>query len=119
MVNVPRVWQWKTGITGVGVSKRAAGIDRVMPGYPVPLAACVTPFAFEIEQALHDLYRPLFSPFYRGSGWTEWFLAPSAVCTFAVIAGINAAEALLIDWVFGTRIVPWFFDALAFLVSLL
>jgi hypothetical protein len=116
MVNVPRVWQWKTGITGVGVSKRAAGIDREMPGFPLPVAFCVTPFAYQIEQALHELYRPLFAPFYRGSGWTEWFLPPSAVLTFSVILLINCAQALLVDYLFGTRILPAACDLVAYLV---
>lgn len=119
MVNFPFVVFWKTGITGVGVLKRAKGIDVEMPGFPIPLAFCVTPFAFKIEQALHELYRPLFMPFYRGSGWTEWFLAPSAVVTFSVIMFINVAEAMLVDWIFGTRIVPGAFDAIAFVISFL
>lgn len=112
MVNFPFVVFWKTGITGVGVLKRAKGIDVEMPGFPIPLAFCVTPFAYEIEQALHGLYRPLFIPFYRGSGWTEWFLAPSAVVTLAVILLINCAEAFLVDWVFGTKILNTTFTIL-------
>lgn len=105
MVNFPLVVFWKTGITGAGVWKRAKGIDVEMPGFPIPFAFCVTPFAYEIEQWLHRIHQPLFFKFYQGSGWTEWFLFPSAVVTFAVILLINGAEALLIDWVFGTRIV--------------
>lgn len=104
MVNVPRLWQWKTGITGVGIDRRAKSIDAEMPGFPLPVFFCVTPFAHTIEQSLHELYRPLHSPFYRGSGWTEWFLFPSAVCTFTVQVGVWVAEVLAVDYFCGTRI---------------
>lgn len=112
MVHFPLVIFWKTGITGVGVLKRAKGIDADMPGVPIPIAFCVVPFAYEIEQALHVMHRPLSFQFYRGSGYTEWFLFPSAVVTLAVILLVNLAQASAIDYFFGTRIVEAVFSTI-------
>lgn len=104
MVNFPFVWWVKIGITGVGVLKRAKSIDIDMPGVPIPIAFVPAPFVYQIEQALHELCRPISARFYSGSGHTEWFWFPAAAAALVVIVGLWVGYAWLVDWYFETRI---------------
>jgi hypothetical protein len=46
-----------------------------MPGVAIPVGILFIPFlAHPVEQALHSLFQPLQTRFYRGDGSTEWFL---------------------------------------------
>ena len=93
LINVPLVVFCKYGYTGldVGVKKRTAGINRDMPGFPIPIFFVITIFAFSFEQAFHNVMRPLRANFYKGSGHTEtyWILAilPALVYMIALWAG--------------------------------
>lgn len=103
MICFPLVVFVKIGITGVGVLKRAKGIDEDMPGLPIPVAFVPLPFVFHVEQALHDLCDPIRFSFYRGSGHTETFWLPAAIPALAVITGTWALYLYAIDAYFGTR----------------
>lgn len=92
LLNIPLVVFCKYGYTGlgVGVKKRAAGIDRDMPGLPFPIFFVVTFFAYDAEQWLHRLMKPLRADFYKGSGHTE---------TYFVLAVLPAIAFMSILWV--------------------
>jgi hypothetical protein len=95
LVNIPLVIFCKYGYTGlnVGVKKRTAGINKDMPGFPIPVFFVITFFAYDVEQAVHRLMKPLRANFYKGSGHTEtyWVLALlPAFCIMVVLWGINA-----------------------------
>ncbi len=104
MVNLPFVFFIKIGITGVGVLKRARGIDEDMPGIPIPIAFVPIPFAYEVEQSLHSLCDPIRISFYSGSGHTETFWFPAAIPALGLITGVWAAYLYLIDAYFGTHL---------------
>lgn len=94
LLNVPFVVFCKYGYTGlnVGVQKRAAGIDKDMPGFPIPIFFVVTFFALDVEQWVHGLMKPLRANFYKGSGHTEtyWFLAIlPAFCIMCILWVLN------------------------------
>lgn len=104
MVCFPFVIFVKIGITGVGVLKRAKGIDEDMPGFPIPIAFAPIPFVYQVEQGLHDLCDPIRFSFYRGSGHTETFFLPAVFPALAVISFAWGAYFAAIDWYFGTRL---------------
>lgn len=94
LINIPLFTFCKYGYTGlsVGVKKRTSGINRAMPGFPIPIFFVITFFAYDVEQWAHWLMKPLRANFYKGSGHTEtyWFLAiiPS-LCIMCVLWAIN------------------------------
>lgn len=76
MINL-HIFNWlfvKIGITGVGAFKRADGLDKDVPGIPIPVAIFILPFVYQIEQFLHRVFALFSWRFYRGDGSTEWFL---------------------------------------------
>ena len=103
MIHFPFVWWVKIGITGKGVKNRAAGIDREMPGFPIPIFFCITPGAYSIEQWLHRKLKPLNVRFYRGSGHSEWFWLPAGAFALVIMSGV---------WVFWAALVYLAFLAL-------
>lgn len=109
MVHFPLILVWKIGITGVGIGKRAKGIDIEMPGFPIPILFVPLPFVYQIEQALHDLCDPIKCDFYKGSGHREWFWFPAIVPAVVVIVGAWFGYAWLIDWYFHSHLVEMLF----------
>ena len=94
LINVPLLVFCKYGYTGlgVGVKKRTAGINRDMPGFPIPIFFVVTFFAYDVEQLVHSLMKPLRANFYKGDGHTEtyWFLAIlPAFCIMCALWALN------------------------------
>lgn len=97
MLHVPCVWWVKIGITGQTAKKRASWIDKEMWGFPVPLFFVVIPYAYEVEQWLHEICGVLNVRFYKGSGCSEWFWLPAvlvAVPTMVVLFAIFILAAL-------------------------
>jgi hypothetical protein len=75
LIHLPCVWRVKIGITGRSSKERAKQVSRAMPGVAIPVGILFIPFlAHPVEQALHSLFQPLQTRFYRGDGSTEWFL---------------------------------------------
>lgn len=75
LLHLPCIWRVKIGITGRTAKARAKQVSRAMPGVAVPIGFMFLPLiAKPVEQALHHLFQPLETRFYRGDGSTEWFL---------------------------------------------
>jgi len=88
LIYVPQVWAIKIGYTGSSIGSRVRGTSKAVFGFTLPIGFVVVPFAWHIEQALHDLFRGLQIRFYRGDGHTEtfWIIALAVVAPlFAVI----------------------------------
>lgn len=78
MSNFPFFFLGKFGITD-HAKARERNVSETTPGIVFTLFAPTLPFGWEVEQWVHWLYRPLNSPFRRGSGRTEWFIILSPV----------------------------------------
>ena len=81
LLHVPCIWRVKIGITGRSSKERAKQVSRaanrrkLIKGVALPIGIMFIPFfAHPVEQALHSLFQPLQTRFYRGDGSTEWFL---------------------------------------------
>ena len=105
LINIPFFVFCKYGYTGVdvGVKKRAKGIDRAMPGIPVPVFFVVTFFAYDIEQMFHSLASPLRANFYKGDGHTE---------TYWILAALPALCLMVALWCFNIWLVCWAYKQL-------
>ena len=75
--NFPFLWVVKIGIAG-NLWKRERQVDRTAPGWDFVLFALYIPGAYQVEQWLHKICKPLRVSF-RGSGHTERFLFPAAI----------------------------------------
>lgn len=80
MINIPLLVFVKSGITGVTVKSRAKGLDRAVPGIPIPIFAVWLPgdLAYRLEQGSHQFFKPIKAVYYRGDGHSEWFWFPAA-----------------------------------------
>mgnify|MGYP001810770165 CR=1 FL=1 len=87
LINIPLLVFCKYGYTGlgVGVKKRTAGINRDMPGFPIPVFFVITFFAYDVEQFVHNLMKPLRVNFYKGSGHTETYWALAILPAFCIM----------------------------------
>ena len=84
--NFPILWRVKVGITGK-LSNRRKNISDTTPGYVFTIFALPIPFAWQIEQSMHRVFRRLNAPFSRNaSGHSEWFNVLIAPFAIAVIA---------------------------------
>lgn len=92
MINLPLVFFVKIGITGKSASKRAKGLNRSVPGLPIPIFFCVIPGAYYLEQWLHRSLSGLSVRYYSGDGGSEWFWILAAPFALAVMIGIWVAE---------------------------
>lgn len=74
LLHFPCIWRVKIGITGRSSKARAKQVSRAMPGVAIPVGILFVPFfAYQVEQALHFIFDPLKTRFYKGDGSTEWF----------------------------------------------
>jgi hypothetical protein len=74
LLHVPCIWRVKIGITGRSSKERAKQVSRAFVGVAIPVGILFVPFfAKPIEKALHFLFEPLQTRFYKGDGSTEWF----------------------------------------------
>lgn len=113
MVNIPFFWWVKIGITKKSTGTRAKSIDKPMPGFPLPIFAVPLPFAYEVEQWLHDVLSPLSCRFYSGDGSSEWFWAPAVIFAIPVLIVLfTLSTALFITIAF--FLVCWVFGAVTF-----
>lgn len=109
MVNIPFFWWVKIGITKRSTGHRAKGIDKPMPGFPLPIFAVPLPFAYQVEQWLHDVLRGLSFRFYSGDGSTEWFWLPAILVAIPVLSVLFVLSLtfffgiafILACWIFG------------------
>ena len=112
MINFPFFVFCKYGYTslGVGITKRQKGIDRDMPGTPVPVFFVVSFFALPVEKFLHFLMAPLRANFYKGSGHTE---------TYFILAAIFFLAAMLVLWALNIAAFYIIWKAGLFLLSII
>lgn len=97
MINIPLVVFVKIGITGHSAKRRAAGLNRSVPGLPIPIFFCVVPGAYHVEQWLHRLCSGLSVRYYSGDGGSEWFWILAAIPALGLMAAIWVLEF----WAFG------------------
>lgn len=127
MVPIPFIWWIKIGITSldIGALKRAFAIDKAIdkslwwlpfPTFVVPIMVTPVPGAYNIEQALHGMFRHENISWYKGDGHTEFFWLTAAFRAIPIMLSINALYLAGIDAIFHTKILPtvakMFFDAL-------
>lgn len=86
MIYIPHLWIVKIGYTGKSVKARAKSVSKAAPGWAVPVAIVVLPFAWHIEQGIHFLIAPLRWQFYKGDGRSETFLFPAHVFVLVLTA---------------------------------
>jgi len=98
MIFIPSIWYVKIGYTGsgAGIGKRRSSVSKAAPGFAIPIAFAVLPFAWHIEQGLHELFGGLRRKFYKGDGHSETFLFPAHIM-FVVLWAVTALE-VLIGW---------------------
>lgn len=109
MVNIPFFWWVKIGISKKKTTTRAKSIDKPMPGFPLPIFAVPLPFAYQVEQWLHDVLRGLSFRFYSGDGSTEWFWLPAILVAIPVLSVLFVLSLtfffgiafILACWIFG------------------
>jgi len=89
LIYVPQVWAIKVGYTGSSIRSRVRGTSRAVFGFTLPIGFVIVPFAWRMEQAIHDLLRGLQIRFYRGDGSTE---------TFLIIALLFVAPLFAVIW---------------------
>lgn len=91
------LFRYKIGISN-NVTNRRKNIDESLSGSVVELFSLSFYFAFEIEQLMHLLYKPLNAKM-KGSGKTEWFwmIAPiTPVCLLILIWVVQQVFAVVI-----------------------
>lgn len=86
MLHFPLICFCKIGITGRTAKKRARDLDRAVLGFPFPIFAVPLPWAYEVEQWLHSILRPLSARFYSGDGASEWFWLPAVLFAIPALA---------------------------------
>lgn len=86
MIYFPHLWIVKIGYTGKSVKARAKSVSKAAPGWAVPVAIVVIPFAWHVEQGIHFLIAPLRWRFYKGDGKSETFLFPAHVLVVVLMA---------------------------------
>lgn len=108
MVHFPCVWRFKVGITSfhIGAKKRAAGINREMPGIPIPIMVLLVPGAYRIEQEMHRILKVWSIRFYKGDGASEWFFVSPLLFTVPVMLTVWAAYIAAFDYIFATQMLP-------------
>lgn len=102
LINFPLIVFVKIGITGKSAAARARGLDKSVPGIPVPIFFCIVPGAYHIEQWLHKSLSSLSVRYYSSDGASEWkwiIAAPFALAVMGLIWGIEAG-ALYFAWYF-------------------
>lgn len=118
MVHFPMIVFFKVGITSlsIGAKARAKGIDREMPGFPLPIFVLPIPGAYYVEQELHKMMSRFKVDFYRGSGHSEWFFLAPLFIALPIMLVIWYIYLCGIDRALGTTIAPvlsgWFFELL-------
>lgn len=75
LIYVPDIYAVKIGYTGHSIKSRVRGTSKAVRGFTIPIGFMIVPWAWNIEQAMHDLFSGLRIRFYRGDGSTETFLA--------------------------------------------
>lgn len=101
-MHLPKVWNWKVGVTGKNATKRAKQVDRAVRGKPLKVFAVFLPFfAYSLEQWIHRRYKNLNNRFYKGDGSTEWFLIPVAVPVFLIMLIITLIQGGLLCYTAG------------------
>jgi hypothetical protein len=98
LIYVPQIIFVKVGYTGVSISSRVKGTSRAVFGFTLPIGFMVVPFAWHIEQALHDLFAGLRCRFYKGDGSTETFFIPVALVMYPLFAVVWWVEYLGVKW---------------------
>ena len=108
MVHFPMIIFFKVGITSIsiGAKGRAKGIDREMPGIPIPILILPVPGAYHIEQELHRMMARFRVDFYKGSGHSEWFFLAPIFIAAPIMLTVWGLYLAAIDRVLGTRILP-------------
>ena len=100
MINLPLIFFVKIGITGKSASKRAKGLNRSVPGIPIPIFFCIIPGAWHLEQWLHRSLSGLSVRYYSGDGGSEWFWILAAPFALAVMAAVWWVEYLVVTLIF-------------------
>ncbi len=101
LINFPLIIFVKIGITGKSASARAKGLDKSVPGLPIPIFFCIVPGAYHIEQWLHRNLSGLSVRYYSKDGSSEWFwiiAAPFALAAMGLIWGIEIGALYAVYW---------------------
>ena len=98
------LFRYKIGITK-SVEIRTKGIESSLRGYTYEIFAAKFFFAYDIEQFLHGVYRPLNARM-KGSGKTEWFW---------MFLPISPTIFLSVLWILQWIFIPIFVSALAYI----
>jgi hypothetical protein len=108
LIHFPGIWRFKVGITSlsIGAKKRAAGIDREMFGFPIPIMVLPIPGAYYVEQELHRMMARWQTRFYNGSGCSEWFILAPLFVALPIMLAIWCIYFYAFDCYFHTTILP-------------
>lgn len=99
LIYFPQIWMVKIGYSGVSVGNRAKSVSKAVFGVALPVAVMALPFAWHIEQAMHDLFRGLYVNFYKGQGHRETFIFPAHIAILIVWFGMYV-DFLAVKWLF-------------------
>jgi hypothetical protein len=121
MIHIPLIFMFKVGITSmhIGAKKRAAGIDREMWGYPLPIFFVVIPGAYHIEQWFHRSLSAFNFRFYKGSGASEWFVLVPLITVLPFMLAVWATYLGIVDYFCGTTALPFCFEFICSFVEVL
>lgn len=90
-MNIPFVFVVKVGITG-DLDRRFAEIDKSNIGFDLPIFWARVPFAYQLEQWVHERCRIIQVHWFKGSGKTERFLFPAVIPTIVGVAFIRIVQ---------------------------
>ena len=99
LIFIPQIWAVKVGYAGSSIGSRVKGTSKAVFGFTVPIGFVICPFAYALEQWLHDMLSGIRLDFYSGDGHTETKWLPAIIFVYPIFAVIWWLEYLATKWV--------------------